>query len=63
MLGLASIWGSKFNSSSKCYMSKLYTNALKGIMCVIIMYVHIPSNFTNSIQDKIGRFAYIAMFA
>lgn len=63
MLGLASIWGNKLNPTSEGYMSKSYTNAIKGIMCVIIMYVHIPDKLTNSLQDIIGSFAYVGVFA
>ena len=63
MLGLASIWGNKLNPTSEGYMSKSYTNAIKGIMCVIIMYVHIPDKLTNSLQDMIGSFAYVGVFA
>lgn len=63
MLGLATIWGSELNPTSEGYMSKSYTNAIKGIMCIIIMYVHIPGNFTNSVQDMIGSFAYVGVFA
>lgn len=57
ILGIAAIWGNNLNATSEGYMSKIYTNAMKGIMCVIIMYVHIPSKFTNPIQDIIGSFA------
>ncbi|WP_296119024.1 acyltransferase family protein [uncultured Anaerobutyricum sp.] len=63
ILGIAAIWGNNLNATSEGYMSKIYTNAMKGIMCVIIMYVHIPSKFTNPIQDIIGSFAYVGVFA
>ena len=38
ILGIAAIWGNNLNATSEGYMSKIYTNAMKGIMCVIIMY-------------------------
>ena len=34
------------------FMSKKQTDILKGICSVIIIFVHIPNNYSNRIQDK-----------
>lgn len=37
------------------------TNCMRGFWCIIILLVHIPSEYQNSIQDAIGSFAYIGV--
>ena len=41
LIGFAAVQGSKWNFNAATYMDKKYTNAVKGMMCVVIMYVHI----------------------
>ena len=43
------------------FFSKDYTNVLKGICCIIVIYVHFPDIYQNTLQDAIGSFAYIAV--
>ena len=62
LLGLAAVQGSKWNFNAATYMDKKYTNAVKGMMCVVIMYVHISNDYTNTVQNIIGSFAYVGVF-
>lgn len=43
------------------FLSKDYTNTLKGICSIVIIFVHIPLHFQNPLQDAIGSFAYVAV--
>ena len=43
------------------FMSIEYTKALKGIMCIIVILVHIPKMYSNMVQDTIGSFGYICV--
>ncbi|MGN1217193.1 MAG: acyltransferase family protein [Phocaeicola sp.] len=43
------------------FFSKDYTNVLKGLCCIIVIYVHFPSKYQNAFQDAIGSFAYVAV--
>ena len=37
------------------------TNCMRGFWCLVILLVHIPQEYQNSIQDMIGSFAYIGV--
>lgn len=37
------------------------TTCMRGLWCVIILLVHIPADYQNFIQDKLGSFAYIGV--
>lgn len=43
------------------FLSKDYTAILKGICCLIVVYVHIDKDFGNPLQDMIGSFAYVCV--
>ncbi len=47
--------------SKEHYLTKDHTNVIKGLCCIIVIFVHIPVSFGNSIQDAIGSFAYICV--
>ena len=47
LIGFAAVQGSKWNFNAATYMDKKYTNAVKGMMCVVIMYVHV---FTTAVD-------------
>lgn len=34
---------------------------LKGVCCLLVIYVHFVGSHTNALQDAIGSFAYIAV--
>jgi len=44
-----------------CFFSKDYTTVLKGLCCIIVIYVHIKEPYVNTLQDAIGSFAYICV--
>lgn len=37
------------------------TNIMKGLCCIIVVFVHILPDYQNSIQDMVGSFAYICV--
>lgn len=43
------------------YFGKTYTNAMKGLACLIVIYVHMSHGFGNKLQDMIGSFAYVCV--
>lgn len=45
----------------KGFLSKEQTTILKGLCCIIVVFVHIPAAYSNKVQDLIGSFAYIAV--
>ena len=49
------------NENSEYFMSKEYSNILKGIMSIVVVLVHIPFQYSNKIQDAIGSFGYICV--
>jgi peptidoglycan/LPS O-acetylase OafA/YrhL len=40
------------------FFSKDYTGVLKGLCCLIVVYVHVIEGRGNTLQDAIGSFAY-----
>lgn len=53
------IIGSKIERGT--FFSKDYTSMLKGVCCLIVIYVHFHGAYTNTLQDAIGSFGYIAV--
>lgn len=49
------------DNAHKRFMSIDYTNTLKGLACIVIVFVHIPLNYQNKLQDAVGSFAYIGV--
>ena len=50
----------KGSSSEECpFFSKDYTDVLKGICCIVVVYVHTKNG--NPVQDAIGSFAYVCV--
>lgn len=43
------------------FFSKDYTNVLKGLCCLIVIYVHVREPYGNTLQDAIGSFAYVCV--
>lgn len=43
------------------FFDKDNTAAMRGFWCLIVILVHVPEGFQNSIQDMIGSFAYIGV--
>lgn len=57
---LITIYGAKIEKR-KDFFTFEDTKVLKGIICIIVILVHIPKSFQNPIQDMIGSFAYIGV--
>lgn len=51
--------GSRLTSGE--FFSKDYTNVLKGLCCIIVIYVHVGASHGNTLQDAIGSFAYVCV--
>lgn len=51
--------GSKIERGT--FFSKDYTSMLKGVCCLVVIYVHFHGAYTNTLQDAIGSFGYIAV--
>lgn len=47
------------SSEISSFFSKEYTDVLKGICCIVVVYVHMRKG--NSLQDAIGSFAYVCV--
>ena len=43
------------------FFTKDYTTVLKGLCCLIVIYVHVHEPYTNALQDAIGSFAYVCV--
>lgn len=43
------------------FFSKDYTTVLKGLCCLIVIYVHVKPPFANPLQDAIGSFGYVCV--
>ena len=48
-------------SDNHFFMSKSYTDWLKGICAIIVIMVHVKENQQNPLQDAIGSFAFVAV--
>ena len=57
--GGISLAGSKVSQGE--FFSKGYTGVLKGLCCLIVIYVHFPVEHGNVLQDAIGSFAHVAV--
>ena len=44
-------------SDGENFFSKNYTTALKGLAAIVVIFVHVPAEFGNKLQDAIGSFA------
>ncbi len=55
------ILGLRYTKDSKHFFNKDYTTNMKGLCCIIVIFVHIPAEHGNVLQDAIGSFAYICV--
>ena len=60
-LTLCVLYGNKRTGKQDSFMDKEFTRVLKGACCIIVILVHIPSAYSNKLQDDIGSFAYICV--
>lgn len=55
-------FGAKYVSSGNdSFFDKHNSKAMRGFWCLIVVLVHIPTEYQNQIQDMIGSFAYIGV--
>lgn len=47
--------------SEPSYFSKDYCSICKALACLVVVYVHIPCEFQNVLQDAISSFAYVGV--
>lgn len=59
--GVAAWFGSRPFAGREGFFSKEYTGVLKGLCCLLVVYVHVPSSYGNAVQKGIGSFAYVAV--
>ena len=53
--------GAKYLPEKENFFDSYDSQMLKGMFCVIVVLVHVPSGYQNRIQDMIGSFAYIGV--
>lgn len=61
LFGVVVLYGITYSSDKKDFFCVLDAKALRGVWCIIIILVHIPYTYQNSIQDILGSFAYIGV--
>ncbi len=44
-----------------CFFSKEYTSVLKGMCCIVVVFIHVPDVYENPVQRVIGCFAYVCV--
>lgn len=56
------IWKSKIVSIDNAqFMSKNTTDTLKALCAIVVVMVHFPTAYQNTLQDAVGSFAYVAV--
>jgi len=60
---LAGLWlvGIKADGPEIHFFDMDTSKAMRGFLCLIVILVHIPAAYQNSIQDMIGSFGYIGV--
>lgn len=56
--GMALVNCRKFETN---FFGKEYTTVLKGFCALFVVYVHFREPYTNSVQDALGSFGYVAV--
>jgi peptidoglycan/LPS O-acetylase OafA/YrhL len=55
------VYGLTFTKETSHFFNKDYTTVLKGLCCIIVIFVHIPSVHGNAVQNATGSFGYICV--
>ena len=58
---IAVVWKAKPRVNGEGFFDKEYTNTLKGICSIVVIFVHIPEVYQNPLQDALGSFAYVCV--
>ena len=61
VFAVIAILGVRYKPDKDSFFDLKDTVVLKGLFCVIVVLVHVPSQYQNPIQDGIGSFAYIGV--
>lgn len=54
-------WKATPNPDGNGFFNKDYTTTLKGICSIIVIFVHVPENYGNVLQDALGSFAFVGV--
>lgn len=54
-------WNIKYECDREHYFNIKDTSALRGIFSIVVVLVHVPLNYQNTVQDMIGSFAYVGV--
>jgi len=60
-LGFLILYNASFLEVNNNFFDKESTMSMRGFWCIIIILVHVPELFQNTIQDMLGSFAYIGV--
>ncbi|WP_170830739.1 acyltransferase family protein [Pseudobutyrivibrio sp. ACV-2] len=55
------LYGIKVSEVNISFFDKNNTQAMRGFWCIIVMFVHVPASYQNTIQDLIGCFGFIGV--
>lgn len=51
----------KREDDTEHFMNRDYTNVLKGLCCVLVVIVHVPAAYGNSLQQMVGGFSQVSV--
>lgn len=49
------------DASGRFFLSRDFTTTLKGLCAIVVIFIHVPDAWSNTGQETIGRFAYVAV--
>lgn len=57
------IYGSQWTKidETEHFLSREYTNILKGLCCILVVIVHVPSGYQNPLQQAAGGFSQVSV--
>lgn len=58
LLVVGLFWKAKPRVNGEGFFDKDYTNTLKGISSIVVIFVHIYGPYRNPVQDAVGNFAF-----
>ena len=61
IIGVLSIIVALCKSKYLNYFDKDVTSLMRGLAALVVVMVHIPESYHNTIQDMIGSFAFISV--
>lgn len=60
---LLMIYGSQWKGidDTEHFMDREYTNVMKGLCCILVVIVHVSSNYENPLQQAVGGFSQVSV--